>query len=489
MDRIGFAEGLRGGTVHMVGVKGTGMSALAEILCGLGLDLSGSDVAETFYTDEVLSRLPLRLKTGFSEGNLEPGTKLVIHSAAYSPATNPDLQAAAKRGLPMMLYSEALGALSADFDSSGISGVHGKTTTTALTGTLLKALGLEATVLAGSAVGSFGGKSTLVMGKRFFVAETCEYKKHFLSFHPRRIVLTSVESDHQDFFPTYEDILAAFVEYGLRLSPGGELIYCADDAGAVEAMSAIKTARPDIVLRPYGFTADGDFRIVSYRSGQGRTSFGLRGLEGLFELRVPGRHIALDAAAAIALSVSLLNAAASRIPGSPPASAEISALKAGCLDFSGSKRRAEIVGESGGVLVMDDYAHHPTAIARTLEGLREFYQGRRIIVDFMSHTYSRTKALLEEFAASFAAADIVIINKIYASARENFDGSVDGRLLHSRVALRHPRSFYAEEVMDGLPLALGIIKPGDVFITMGAGDNWRLGRALLNELEKRREIA
>jgi len=482
----GFLSSLAGKKVHMVGVKGTGMSALAEILCSSGVVVSGSDVPEKFYTDIALARLPLRLFEEFSPACLEPDTALLIHSSAYRAETNPVIAEASRRGLPVMLYTEALGALSGDFDSTGIAGVHGKTTTTAITGTMLKAAGAPALVLAGSAVSNFDGKSTMDLGRDFFVAETCEYRRHFLSFKPRRIVLTSVELDHQDYFKDYGDILEAFVSYGKSIAEGGELVYCADDAGAAEAALAVARSRPDLRMTPYGFEAEGRFRLSDYAAGEGVARFRLGAFSSPLELRIPGRHIALDAVAAVAAVSSILNAGAGRSADAPIGAGAEAAIARGLLEFRGSKRRSEILGEAGGVLFMDDYAHHPTAIKATLRGLREFHPRRRIVVDFMSHTYSRTEALLAEFASSFDDADEVILHRIYASAREAYSGGVRGEDLFREAAKRHPRVTYVDDPADALPVVLGKLRPGDLFITMGAGDNWRVGEAAVSAMGGRK---
>jgi UDP-N-acetylmuramate--alanine ligase len=338
-------------------------------------------------------------------------------------------------------------------------------------------------VLAGSAVSGFGGgagRSTLVLGDTYFAAETCEYRRHFLAFNPRRIILTSVESDHQDYFPTYEDIRDAFLEYVRRLPPDGLLIYCADDRGAREVAGIIQRERPELKILSYGFA--GDYRIENYRVEQGRSRFNITGFPGELKLRIPGRHIVLDAAAALALTCVLTE---KEFGGwtEERRNAVIQALE----DFAGSRRRSEIIGEAGGILFMDDYGHHPTAIEATLKGLKEFYTGRRLIVSFMSHTYTRTAALLDEFAASLAPADIVFLHKIYASAREEYHGGVNGRALFERCrelrgAASADRVYYAEEPVDAAAELESLLRPGDIFITLGAGDNWHLGRKLFDRL-------
>jgi UDP-N-acetylmuramate--alanine ligase len=480
-------ESLDGVRIHLVGAKGTGMAALAEILAAKGALLSGSDVADVFYTDSILASLGVRMSVGFEARALPPDAKFVIHSAAYARDKNPQLLEAARRGLAVMNYPEALGELSRRSLSAGISGVHGKTTTTAFAGSLASALGLSATVLAGSAVSSFGGHCTVIRGDRYFVAETCEYRRHFLSFRPSRIVLTSIESDHQDFYPTFEDIYEAFLAYIRLLPEGGELIYCADDPGAFRAASAIASERPDILRVGYGEAAEGPYRLLDYRTRSGEARFRLSGFEGEFSLHVPGRHLALDATAALALCFSLLRADAN-VAAWHPSSAELAAAKASLASFSGSKRRSEILGESGGVLFMDDYGHHPTAIRETIRGIKEFWPDRRLVVDFMSHTYSRTKALFEEFVSCLDGADAVVMHGIYASAREKPDPEVTGKRLFEELRERDRSRgqsrplYYYEGVLEGEAELASALKPGDLFLTMGAGDNWKLGAALLAAL-------
>jgi UDP-N-acetylmuramate--alanine ligase len=486
MATIDLPVDLSGSRMHLVGIKGTGMCALAELLAKSGVRVTGSDTSDVFYTDEILKALGLPYAEGFSAANLPADAEYVIHSAAYSAESNPELAEALRRGLPVLKYTEALGSYSGRFDSSAIAGVHGKTTTTALAGTLAAAAGLSARILAGSAVGNFGGRSTLTLGDRFFIAETCEYRRHFMSFRPRRIVLTSVESDHQDFFPTYESIRDAFVDFIGKLPERGELIYCADDAGAREVAGIASASRPDLVLVPYGLEAAGSFRVESLASAEERTTLRLAGFPGELSLRVPGRHVALDAAAALAL-VSSLVAAQFGTPGNPDGwtGERRDAVRVSLEGFRGSRRRAEIVGEAGGVLVMDDYGHHPTAVRTTLEGLKAFYPTRRLVVSFMSHTYTRTAALLDEFAASFGAADLLYLHRIYASAREQYSGGVDGRTLYERTAALRPNVRYVDDPEAAAEEVAASLRPGDLFVTVGAGDNWKLGRAVLARLEQR----
>lgn len=473
MCKYALPDNLKNYRIYLVGIKGTGMAALAELLVARGAQITGSDVPDEFYTDSILRNLGIRPLTPFSRDNIPRDTQLVIHSSAYSRNEHPELVAAAQMKLPILEYTEALGHFSRTSKSTGIAGVHGKTTTTAMAGTILKALKFPCSVLAGSAVSAFNDRSTMINGSRYFIAETCEYRKHFLHFSPEKIVLTSIESDHQDFYPTYESIISAFMQYINSLPQFGELLYCADDPGACEAARMVFASRPDIVYTPYGEKASGTYRVSCKGVHNERQLFTLGGFSGQFRLSIPGRHNILNAVAAISLAVSLL-----REEGHEVTVHDIARIRSSLESFKGSRRRCEILGEARGVLFMDDYAHHPTAIRKTLAGLREFYPQRRIVVDFMSHTSSRTAALLKDFASSFSCADELIVHKIYPSARDDYSGQVTGETLFEEIRKKHRRVRYFGEVSEAKPYLEDILKKGDLFLTMGAGDNWQIGKEL-----------
>lgn len=484
------------------------MAALAEIFAARGARLSGSDVSDTFYTDAILRSINMKVYESFEASHLSPDTDLVIFSDAYNSGSNSEMAEAERRKLPMLSFAQALGALSRLYDASGIAGVHGKTTTTAMAGSLLAALGAPMTVLTGSAVASFGDRCTLIAGDRYFVAETDEYKRHFMHFSPRRILLTSVESDHQDFYPTYESIRRAFFDYVETLPRKGLLVYCADDSGAVEVSRFAMERRPDLRFAPYGFAADGPWKILGCETAEGSTSFRIGAVEQVFELKVPGRHLVLDAVGALALVSDIV---ADWQDGSALTESQWQKAMEALRQFRGSRRRSEIVGEAGDVLVMDDYAHHPTALKATIAGVKAFWPSRRLIVDFMSHTYSRTIALMDEFAESLDEADCLILHDIYASAREKKMEGVSGLDLYRKVVARRPdllelgaetaaaeteaagaakgsrKNFimYAARHDDCTDSILSLVGKGDLFITMGAGDNWKLGRKLLDQLKRK----
>ena len=466
---------IRGRAVHLVGIAGQGMSALAEVLLARGAVVTGADVDEPFFTTPVLERIGVPVLP-FDAGNVN-GADLVVFSAAYDPERHPELRAAREAGVPLCNYPQALGALSAQCEAVAVCGTHGKTTITAMLGTLLDVLELPATVLVGSSVSGFGGRSTLNRGTELLAAETCEYRRHFLHYHPDRIVLSGVEWEHVDYFTDYRDTVDAFVQFCRRLPHGGELIYDADEAGAVDVAAAVEAERADVVRTPVGSTAAGPYRLHGATLAAGRTGFRIAAFPGEFALSVPGLHSVKDAALAVAAATSLYRSGRGDSP-------DFSAVSRALSRFSGTRRRSEVVGDAGGVTFVEDYGHHPTEVRVTLTGLRHFFGNRPLVVDFMPHTFSRTDRLLEDFATVFGDAERVILHDIYASARERNDSGISGMALYRAVKRRHSAVEYTPGVDDdeALELAQRSVRPGDVFVTMGAGDNWKLGERLRERL-------
>ena len=466
--------------IFMVGIRGTGMSSLAYYFSVKGAHVTGSDSAEPFYTDEILQRAAIEVIESPNATALPKKCDLVIHSAAYSQKEHPQLRAASRRTIPLYSYPEAVGELSRHYYSVGIAGVHGKTTISGMCATIMRCRKLVGTALIGGAIQSLDGMPLLVQGDAFLLAETCEYRRHFHSYHPSMVLLSNIEMDHTDYFSTIEDIQDAFTQYALRLAPQGIVVYCADDPCVRDVVENILLNRADIRAVPYGHDAHGDYRIVHAAYAPRTTQFSLaKWKRRYFRLVIPGHHSVLNAAAAIAVC--------DQLPGTPPhenSRDRYSATRQAIKNYSGARRRSEIVGEYGGITIMDDYAHHPTAIQQTLRGLREFYTPNRIVVDFMPHTYSRTEALLDEFAVSFVDADIVYINDIYASAREKRKSTIKGSALKTAVARHHADVRYYPRFVDALPDCLQTLKKGDLFVTMGAGNNWILGVRLLAQLQE-----
>ncbi len=457
----------------MVGIKGTGMTALAEILLSKEATLSGSDCPEIFYTDKILKKLKVPYYESFSPDHISPDVKLVIHSAAYARDENVELIEALSTGIPIISYPEALGILSERSDSSGIAGTHGKTSTTAIAGTIMKALNLPVTVLTGTEVENFGRRSSLILGEKYFVAENCEYRRHFLHFNPNRMIITGIETDHLDYYKDFEDILSAFESYGMRLAQGGVIIFNSDDSGSNRMIARLKEKRRDVITVPYGQTAVGRFKLQSLITGNGSTRFELEGFSLEFKLKMPGIHSAYNAAAAIALAYHIQEKEKGNVSDE-----DMECMGKALIAFKGCRRRSEILGVAKGILFMDDYGHHPTEIYKTLEGLKAFYPQRRLVVDFMPHTYSRTRFLLDDFARCFSAADEVILHRIYSSAREQGNGSISGRALFKEVKKNRSAVRYFEKIEEAAPYLEKSLKKGDLFVTMGAGDNWKLGKRL-----------
>lgn len=472
---------IKGKNIFFTGIKGSGMTALATLFSSLGANVCGSDIAEKFYTDVILKKNKVSYIEEFKAEHITSEIDMLIFSAAYDPKTHPEIGKARELKIPCYSYPEALGKFSEAKDSIAISGVHGKTSTTALCGTILKNSGLPFSILAGSQVPSFNNECVLEQGERYFIAETCEYRRHFLHFSPETIILTSIEKDHLDYFKDLDDIMSAFQDFCLSLPQKGNLIYCADDPNVLKLIEQIKLKRADINFIDYGFTTSGDYRIQAKGIQQECQVFSLRAFQSDFKLQVPGRHNLLNATAAIALKALL-----EKKEGQFKAERFAKSTAESLLQFRGSKRRAEILGQAKGILFMDDYAHHPTAIKKTLAGIREFYPNRRLIVDFMSHTYSRTQALFDDFCQSFDQADILILHKIYASAREK-KGHLSGKDLYQAIAKNSENTYYFEELEDSLDFLKNTLKSGDLFLSMGAGNNWMVSQSLYKIIQKEEE--
>lgn len=475
-----FADlALRGELIHMTGIKGTGMAALAEILHSEGVSISGSDVAERFFTDDILDRLAVPRHIGFCPEHLAPQTTLLIYSAAYDE-TNPERAEARRRGIPQYSYTEMLGLLSRQRPSLAVSGIHGKTTITAMIGNLVRGLDYPATVLVGSAVPNFEGSATWSGGREAFIAETCEYRRHFLAFSPAALLISNVEAEHLDYFADATDVENAFVEFGERLPQEAPLIYCHDDPGACRTVERIASLRGDLRPVPYGESAPGEWRY-GYRGledGFQRFTLARDGGQREWRLPIPGRHMVEDAVGALAAFFAIAAVA------TPERTIDTDRCVEALASYRGTRRRSEILGEPAGVLVLDDYAHHPRAVRATLEGFKAFYPGRRIVLDFMSHTYTRSRLLLDDFTQAFDAADVLILNDIYSSAREERSGKFDGHAFFSAIAAHRDRVYYEPDFERAAELALRLLSPGDVFVTMGAGDNFRVAQRVVHLLEE-----
>lgn len=422
-------------SIFMSGIGGIGMSALAQYFADKGVCVAGSDRGES-PTTELLERKGIRVVIGQNAGNVPSGTDALVYSDAV-PADNPERARASELGIKQYSYFEMLGEISAGKTTVAVAGTHGKTTTTGMLARILRDAGVSPTVIVGSLVTDFG--SNYLRGDSdIFVVEACEYRDHLLELSPRVLVITNLEWDHTDWFPSLEALQATF----------REAIACVPADGAIITNPRDENIAP---LLRQGYA--GQARIIDYTE------------EPAYELRMPGEFNRMNARAAAAAARVIL-----------PGIAD-SAISASLAAFQGTWRRFEYKGKTArGANVYDDYAHHPTAVRETLRALRAQTAGR-VIVAFHPHLYSRTRDLLDEFATAFGDADRALIAPIY-SAREKDDGTVSSGMLAERARGNGARAD-ALDSFDAIERALAEAGEGDAVITMGAGDIYKVADALV----------
>jgi UDP-N-acetylmuramate--alanine ligase len=443
--------------VHFVGIGGAGMSALALIACRRGVAVSGCDTDPSGAAD--LAAMGVRVVQGHDPAHLD-GARAVVVTAAVATG-HPELSRARALGLPVVPRKEALAALIARGRSVAIAGTHGKTTTTVMTTEALTAAGLDPTGIAGGRVSAWGGNAR-VAGDELFVVEADEYDKAFLTLHPTVAVVNNVEPDHLECYGSEAALEDAFVEFAGRAPTA---IVSADDPGAIRV-----GARVGDRVRRFGFAADADLRITEVVQGAESTEARIVWRDGRTQrlrLRVPGLHNLRNAVAALA-AVDALGGALE------PAAAALAG-------FSGVGRRFERLGEYGGVAVVDDYAHHPSELAATLSAARQAFPGRRLVAVFQPHLYSRTEAHGEAMGRALAAADLVIVTEVYAAREQPIAGVSGRRVADAAVgagadaAFEPVRSEVGRRVFQAL-------RPGDVVLTLGAGDITRVAPELVRWL-------
>lgn len=440
--------------VHLVGIGGAGLSAIARILVERGEIVSGSDQAVSPYA-EALAAQGVHVAYGHRAENVA-GADLVIVSSAV-PDTNPEVAAARQAGARVVRRSDYLGELTAGYQTVAVAGTHGKTTTTGLIAWLLDRAGRSPTFIVGGILEDFGTNARLGHGQQF-VIEADEYDRAFLALRPSLAVVTNVEHDHPDCYPTPEDFRSAFREFAGRVE--GTLIVCAEDAVA----SSLQPASGDVVR--YGFGQGLPWRAEEIRDNAAGGSDFLAVKEGvdlgLVRTRLAGTHNVLNSLAALA--------AVDRL-GIPFVEA-----RQALTEFHGARRRFEVLGEASGVTVIDDYAHHPTEIRATLAAARHRFRGAEIWAVFQPHTFSRTRALLADFAQAFADADHVLVTEIFAS-REAPDPGINGARVAERI--QHADVRFVETLADAASDLDQRVKAPAVVVTLSAGDANEVGRMLL----------
>lgn len=465
-------------SIHFTGIKGVGMTALAGVAADMGKTVSGSDTAEIFPTDDWLSRSGIRVSTGFRPDHVPENCRLLVYTGAHGGADNPEVVAAGKRGLPVLNYARALAEVTAGKTLVATAGVGGKSTTAGLLATIMETAGSRPSWV----IGVGGLKPLNDPGRwrresRIFVAETDEFsadpghdptpKFHYLQ--PTVAVVTNIAHDHPDIYPTINDVLASFRTFVAKLAPDGVIIAGGDSPVVSQWLK--DSRRPRLT---YGFSPLADWRIIRHRTAAEKQLFSLQYRQVVYPdlvLNLPGKHNLLNAAAAFA---------AAHFLGFNP-----DKISAGLKAFTGAKRRFELIADRGGIRLYDDYAHHPLEIEAVLAAARDWLPGRRLVVVFQSHTYSRTRALLRQFAASLSAADAVIVNEIFASARETDTLGVSGLGLARAVQEHQAECYFASGEAETLERLVRLLRPGDAVFTLGAGNNWLWHKQIIKLMKPR----
>ncbi|ADU50396.1 UDP-N-acetylmuramate--L-alanine ligase [Thermaerobacter marianensis DSM 12885] len=474
MEEPGYAPPVEwsGKRVHFIGIGGYGMSGLARVLLARGARVSGSDVRPSDRT-RWLAEQGAAVHIGHAARHVA-GADLVVYNTDV-PADNVELVAAREAGIPVWHRSQVLADLLNHRRSVAVTGTHGKTTTTAMTGLVLVAGGLDPTVLVGGEVPEFGAATARLGEGPWVVAEACESDGTFLRYLPEIAVVTNVEPEHLDHYGgDFAQLLQAFARFLRNVRPGGLVVACGDHP-VLRQLLADRTPAPGVRVVRYGMEAeDSDLRARDVQAGPEGTRFTVwQGGRPLGEVRlaVPGLHNVLNALAAVAVGLEL------RVP--------FAAAAAALASFHGAKRRFQVIYNRDGILVVDDYAHHPTEIRATLRAARQRQgEGGRVIAVFQPQRYSRTRLLMDEFARAFGDADRVILTEIYAPPGERPIPGVSSAVLADRIAREEGRPVELiasrEELVEHL---LRTVRPGDLVLTMGAGDIWTVARDLARRLQ------
>lgn len=450
--------------VHLVGIGGAGMRALARVLLDRGSDVSGSDQLPGGPTDRLVDA-GARVAIGQCADNIPPDCELVVHSAAIDEQ-NPELLAARQQGCEVIKYSQMLGRLMSDRYGIAIAGTHGKSTTSAMVSYVLTAAGVDPSFVVGATVEQLGGPSGAGAG-RHFVAEACEYDRSFLDLSPKLAAILNVEEDHLDCYKDLSSIIEAFRAFASRVPADGLLIVNGEDRGA--SATAISAACP---VETFCLEEAGSWRGVNIFSKNGLISMDVLYGDRQFcrlDVPLPGRHNACNALAAAAICHH------AGVQG-----AQVADLLS---KFTGAYRRMTLKCRSRGITVVDDYAHHPTEIQATLRALRDYYNPKRLICVFQPHQHSRTRFLLDSFARSFGAASEVIVPDIYFVRDSELEkDNINASDLVAQIRLNGGKAMYLE-TFDAIVSHLNsTLSEGDLVVTMGAGNIWEVADEIVRWL-------
>ncbi len=448
--------------IHFVGIGGIGMSGIAEILINLGFDVSGSDLKESEQTRR-LKTLGAAVTIGHFPSNIGD-YDVVVTSSAISRA-NPEIIEANKRRIPVIHRSEMLAELVRLKHGIGVAGTHGKTTTSSMLSYILFHGGINPTAIIGGKVLNFGSNARIGEGE-YFVFEADESDGTFLKLLPSIGVVTNIDADHMDYYKYFEGLKEAFVTYINNIPFYGYSVLCIDDPAVRDILPQVE--RPFIT---YGTSEDADMRAVDVITEDGKTKYSCiyRDDEiGEVTLRQLGNHNVLNSLAVIVIALDL--------------GLDFTAVREGLYEFQGVGRRLELVGEKNNIMVMDDYGHHPTEIRATLDAVKRM--GRRIVVVFQPHRYSRTQLLWDDFGKSFANADRVYLTEIYPAGEAPIEG-VDSSLIKNAVEKHDGRPIEIIGRFEDIPATIiSQAREGDVIVTLGAGDIYKAGRMILDLLGK-----
>jgi UDP-N-acetylmuramate--alanine ligase len=452
---------------HIVGIGGMGMSAIARLLMARGDTVSGSDNG-TWPLAEALAADGAMVASAFDPSNVE-GADVVVRSSAYGD-NNPEIAAARAAGTPVWKREDAWRELSRGKRILAVAGTHGKSTTTALAWTALRAGGLDPSLICGAVLRDLG-TNAYAGGGDLIVIEADEYDRAFLALEPEVAIVTNIEHDHIDVFPTHDDVKRAFARFAAGIVRGGWLVACADDPGALELAGRGGSELAGRQVATYGMAAGAAYRVVELVQRPEGVSFDLAGLADAaipVSLRLAGAHNARNAAGALAAADAL----------GVPATAAAKSF----ATFSGTERRLEELGVARGITVVDDYAHHPTEIRASIEAVRARTTGR-VIVLFQPHTPSRLRAFFDDFAAALRTADERVVAETFASARETADSRAGAKALAKSAG-----GAYVTDAESAAHVLADRARPGDLVLVLGAGDIRPAGVRLLELLRERATV-
>ncbi len=448
--------------IHFIGIGGTGMGPLAKVFLEMGWSVSGSDLQPS-ETTEFLTDLGATISYGHKASNVNGATSVAYSSAI--PMHNPEIIAAKEGQIDLHHRSELWAQLLNERRGVAVGGAHGKTTITSMIAWIMEESGLDPVVLIGARFAPFGPGAKYGQGE-FAVAEADESDRSFLRYHPEIAVITSIEADHlENYHGAFTELVDGYRQFIQNLKPSGTSVLCTDD----KELRSIAQQDTDAIT--YGFSSEAQWKAVNIELKENGSQFDVWHHDQYFHrftLRVPGRHNISNALAAIAVCHW--------------AGLDSSQIDKPLVSFAGAQRRFQLLGEQGDVLVVDDYAHHPTEIAATLKAAKEGWQ-RRVIVIFQPHRYSRTKQLFSQFSKAFADADLVILTDIYSPPPEKPINSISAKRLADSIRAEGKEVKLIAKQEDIAAILRSMVKPEDMVITMGAGPIWKVAYQLLDSLK------